>query len=169
MDGTERRILLGRVVGLFGVRGELKLESYTDPRDAIFRYQPWTLRSGAGEHPAAGVTGRDNGRNVIARFPGIADRDRAQALIGAEIWVSRSALPPPGPGEYYWVDLEGLAVSTVEGVELGTVSHLFATGANDVMVVRGERERMVPFVIGDYVKSVDLEAGRIVVDWDPEF
>lgn len=169
MDATERRILLGRVVGFFGVRGELKLESYTDPRDAIFRYQPWTLRSGAGEHLAAGVTGRDSGRNVIARFPGIEDRDQAQALIGAEIWVPRSALPPPGPGEYYWVDLEGLAVSTVEGVELGTVSHLFATGANDVMVVRGERERMVPFVIGDHVKSVDFEAGRIVVDWDPEF
>jgi 16S rRNA processing protein RimM len=166
---TERRILLGRVVGMFGLRGELKLESYTEPRDAIFRYQPWTLQSGDGAHLAAGVVGRDTGKNVIAEFPGVGDRDQAQALVGAEIWVPRDVLPPPAPGEFYWVDLEGLRVETVDGVELGAVSHLFATGANDVLVVRGDRERMLPFVMGEYVKSVDIDAGRIVVDWDPEF
>jgi len=83
--------------------------------------------------------------------------------------VSRSQLPPPKPGEYYWVDLEGLAVQTVEGVVLGTVSHLFDTGANPVIVISGERERLVPFVTDQYVKSVDFDAGLIVVDWDPDF
>lgn len=168
MDG-ERRILLGRIVGHYGLRGELKLESWTDPRDAIFRYQPWTLGSGASAFSVVGATGRDSGKNVIARFPGVADRDQAQALIGLEISVARSQLPPPKPGEYYWVDLEGLEVVNREGVALGLVSHLFDTGANDVVVVRGEREHLIPFIKDHYVLSIDFEAGRIVVDWDPDF
>jgi 16S rRNA processing protein RimM len=90
-------------------------------------------------------------------------------MHGTEIYVARSALPPPKPDEYYWVDLEGLDVKTTEGVALGQVSHLFSTGANDVVVVRGDRERMIPFVQPDFVKSVDFEANLVVVDWDPEF
>ena len=166
---TERRILLGRVAGAFGVRGELKLLSWTDPRDALFKYQPWILRAGESEREVSGVRGRDTGKLVVASFPGVDTRELAEAMNGTEIWVPRDRLPPPSPGEYYWVDLEGLAVETVEGQRLGTVSHLFSTGANDVMVVSGDRERLVPFVTGQYVTSVDFQAGRIVVDWDPEF
>ncbi|MBP6596574.1 MAG: ribosome maturation factor RimM [Arenimonas sp.] len=166
---TDRRILLGRVAGDFGVRGELKLLSWTDPRDAIFRYQPWILRIGDAEREVSGVRGRDTHKTVIASFPGVDSREQAEALKGAEIWVNRSQLPAPKPGEYYWVDLEGLAVQTVEGVALGTVSHLFDTGANPVLVVAGERERLIPFVSEQYVKSVDFEAGLVVVDWDPDF
>jgi 16S rRNA processing protein RimM len=164
-----RRILLGRVAGAFGVRGELKLLSWTDPRDALFRYQPWILRSGESEREVTGVRGRDTGKLVIATFPGVESREQAEALFGTEIWVAREQLPPPAPGEYYWVDLEGLAVATVDGVELGTVSHLFDTGANAVMVVAGDRERLIPFVTGQYVTDVDIPGGRIVVDWDPDF
>jgi 16S rRNA processing protein RimM len=166
---TDRRILLGRVAGDFGVKGELKLLSWTDPRDAIFKYQPWILRAGESEREVSGVRGRDTGKLVIATFPGIENREQAEALKGSEIWVLRSQLPAPKPGEYYWVDLEGLAVQTVEGVALGTVDHLFDTGANPVLVISGERERLVPFVTDQYVKSVDFEAGLIVVDWDPDF
>ncbi|KAG1519213.1 hypothetical protein G6F51_014779 [Rhizopus arrhizus] len=90
-------------------------------------------------------------------------------MHGTEVYVARSALPPPKPDEYYWVDLEGLDVKTTEGVALGQVSHLFSTGANDVVVVRGDRERMIPFVQPDFVKSVDFAANLVVVDWDPEF
>lgn len=166
---ADRRILLGRVAGDFGVRGELKLLSWTDPRDAIFKYQPWTLRAGDTEREVSGVRGRDTGRLLVASFPGVENREQAEALKGAEIWVTRDRLPPPKPGEYYWVDLEGLAVQTVEGVVLGTVSHLFDTGANPVLVVAGERERLIPFVNGQFVTSVDFGAGLIVVDWDPDF
>jgi 16S rRNA processing protein RimM len=166
---TERRILLGRVAGAFGVRGELKLLSWTDPRDALFKYQPWILRAGESEREVSGVRGRDSGKQVTASFPGVDTREAAEAMYGTEIWVPRDRLPPPSPGEYYWVDLEGLAVETVEGQPLGTVSHLFNTGANDVVVVTGERERLIPFVTDQYVKSVDFQAGRIVVDWDPDF
>lgn len=170
MKDTERRILLGRVVGAFGVRGELKLESWTEPRLAIFNYQPWILRSANGqESELKGARGRESGKHLVASFPGVDDRDTVEAMRGTEILVARSALPPPKPDEYYWVDLEGLDVRTVDGVALGKVSHLFSTGANDVLVARGDRERLIPFVRPDFVKSVDFDANLVVVDWDPEF
>jgi len=164
-----RPILLGRISGVFGVRGEVKIESWTDPREAIFRYQPWTLVRGGVSSVLAGVRGRNHRQALVASVPGIDDRDRAQELAGSEISVPRNALPPPKPGEYYWVDLEGLNVLTVEGISLGIVSHLFDTGANPVLVVQGGRERLIPFVQPQYVTEVDFETGRIVVDWDPEF
>jgi 16S rRNA processing protein RimM len=175
MDSTahpppQGMILLGRVHGAFGVRGELKLESFTDPHPAIFRYQPWVLRDAQGrERELSGASGRETAKGVVATFPDVADRDAAEALRGSEVWVTRAALPPPKPGEYYWVDLEGLRVANVEGVDFGRVSHLFSTGANDVLVVQGERERMVPFLQPDYIRSIDFDARLIVVDWDADF
>ncbi len=170
MSEPEKFVLLGKVVGVHGIRGELKLESYTEPRTQIFRYQPWLLRSAGSEISMAGGRGRAQGKGIVATLPGIEDRDAAAALVGSEIWVRRSALPKARPGEYYWVDLEGLAVETVQGVSLGVVSHLIATGANDVLVARSaERERLIPFLPGSFVTQVDLDGGRIVVDWDPEF
>jgi 16S rRNA processing protein RimM len=163
-------ILLGRVHGAFGIRGELKLESFTDPEAAIFRYQPWLLRDAQGrERELAGVRGREGAKGLVATFPGIEDRDAAEALRGAELYAPRSVLPPPKPGEYYWVDLEGLRVLNLDGADFGTVSHLFSTGANDVLVARGDRERMIPFLEPDYIRSVDFESGVVIVDWDADF
>jgi 16S rRNA processing protein RimM len=159
------------VSGAFGIRGEAKLESWTEPRAAIFNYQPWILRDVHGnERELRGVRGKQTGKYTVASFPDVTDRDAIEAMRGTEIYVPRSALPPPSEGEYYWVDLEGLRVVTVDGVSLGEVSHLFATGANDVLVARDdERERMIPFVTPQYVTSVDFQNGVVTVDWDPEF
>lgn len=166
---TERRILLGRVVGAFGVRGELKLESWTNPRDALFRYKPWILAHRGEESLVSGAKGKLNPNgSITARLPDVETRDDAEGIVGAEIWVLRSQLPPSKPGEYYWVDLEGLKVATIEGVELGTISHLFNNGANDVIAIKGERERYLPYT-PDVVREVDLDGGRMLVDWDPEF
>ena len=167
---TGKSILLGRFHGAFGVRGELKLESFTDPPERIFRYQPWTLRDPQGrERACAEARGRATAKGVVATLPGIEDRDAADRMRGTEVWVPRSTLPPPAPGEYYWVDLEGLRVVNLEGADFGTVSHLFATGANDVLVAQGDRERMIPFVEPDYIRSVDFDAGVVTVDWDADF
>lgn len=168
---TGRRVLVGRIVGLYGVHGWLKIESWTEPRLGIFAYQPWLLGAAPDEEVSiAGASGRVQGRGMVARLPGIESREQAATLVGRDIHVARSALPPAAAGEYYWTDLEGLAVSTLEGFALGRVSYLFATGANDVLVVRdGERERLIPFVQGPVVKSVDLAAQRLLVDWDPDF
>lgn len=170
MNDPGRRILMGRIRGAFGVRGEVKLESFSDPPGAVLRYRPLLLRTAQGlERELEGIRGRATAKGIVAQIPGVEDRDAAQALFGAELYVPRSALPPPRPGEYYWVDLEGLKVVTVDGVALGEVSHLLSTGANDVLVVRGERERMIPFVRPDYVTSVDFDTATITVDWDPDF
>jgi 16S rRNA processing protein RimM len=166
----DKLILLGRIVGLFGVDGWVKVESYTEPRARILKYRPWLLRNAGGETEVAQVHGRVHGKGLVAALPDVEDRDAAMEWVGAEIWVRRSALPRPRKDEYYWVDLEGLDVVTADGAALGTVSHLFSTGANDVLVVRdGERERMIPFVLRRFVREVNLDSGRIVVDWDPDF
>ena len=168
---TTRRILLGRVHGAFGVRGEIKLESFTVPPSSILDYQPWTLSDARGQDSTLdGVRARVSPKGLVATFPGIEDREAAEALKGVEVYVERARLPPPAAGEYYWIDLEGLRVLNLDGVDFGQVSHLFSTGANDVLVTRGaERERMIPFVVPDYVVSVDFDARVVTVDWEADF
>jgi len=110
-----------------------------------------------------------HGSGVVVRLEGCGDRDQAAQLAGSGLAISRRQLPAPPPGSFYWVDLVGLKVETTDRRPLGTVQRLLETGANDVLVV-GEREQhLIPFVMGQYVIAVDLDGGRIVVDWDPEF
>jgi len=167
---AQRLVLLGRIAGAFGVHGEVRIESWTQPRAAIFNYQPWLMRRPNGEdYWLDHIQGRQQGQQLIVHLPQVNERTQAQALYGSEIYVPRNALPPPEPGQYYWVDLEGLSVQTVDGVPLGKVSHLFATGSNDVLVVQGERERLLPFLEDEVIRSIDFAAGMMVVDWDPDF
>jgi 16S rRNA processing protein RimM len=164
---SDRRVVLGRISGVYGVRGWVKVFSDTRPREGILRYSPWLL--GDAKEPKAVLEGRLQGKGVVARIAGCEDRDQAAALLDQEIAVPRDRLPPPSADEFYWVDLEGLEVITEEGTVLGMVDHLFSTGANDVLVVSGDRERLLPFAWDEVIRDVDFEAGRIRVDWDPDF
>lgn len=165
----ERLVPVGRVVGLHGVRGGLRIESWTDPREAIFNYQPWQLKTAGGELTLAALP-LVRSQRIVARLEGIDDRDQAAALMGADILIRRSQLPDLPEGEYYWTDLEGLQVSNLQGEQLGRVQRLFETGANAVMVVNdSRRERLIPYVSGQYVVAVDLAAGTMRVDWDADF
>ena len=166
---TVSKVVLGRISGLLGIRGWVKVYSHTEPRENIAGYQNWYLQCGGDWQPVRVEQGRRHGKGVVVKLVGIEDRDQAAGLIDCDIAIDREQLPPLPPGEYYWADLEGLRVVTLEGAELGRVSHLFATGANDVMVVTGERERLLPFVQPDIIRRVDPEQGLIEVDWDPEF
>jgi 16S rRNA processing protein RimM len=162
-------VRVGEITGVFGVKGQLKLRSYTDPPLAIGRYRPWTLRLRGVDTPLAQPHLQAHGKGLLLNLDQVFDRDAAEGWVGAEVWVPRSVLPAPAEGEFYWIDLEGLEVLTLDGVALGRVAHLFSTGANDVVVVRGERERLLPFVRPQVIRQVDLAAGRMLVDWDPEF
>ncbi len=164
-----KMVPLGRISGVFGIRGWVKVHSDTAPRDNILSYSPWYLQRGEDWEARKLLDGHPQGKGLVARLQGCGDRDQAAALIGCLIAVPRDRLPALNPDEYYWDDLEGLLVVNAEGVELGRVSHLFATGANDVMVVRGERERLLPWVWGRVILEADLEAGLIRVDWDQDF
>lgn len=160
-------VVLGHVTGAHGINGWVKLHSLTEPREAIFDYQPWLLGDDLQEVRIR--QGRVQGSRLVAQLEGIEDREAAQGLAKRQIAVYRDQFPVLPAGEYYWADLLGLTVRLEDGRELGRIEHMLATGANDVMVVRGDRERLVPFVPGQYVKQVDLATGTVVVDWDPDF
>lgn len=165
------RVVLGKISSAFGVRGWLKVWSYTNPPAGIFDYPIWQVApaGAACAHAMRVVSGRPHGKGLVVQLAGVDDRDAAQALAGNAIWVDREQLPQLESGEYYWVDLIGLSVQTQDGTVLGQVEKMLETGAHDVMVVAGERERLIPFVMGQVVKDVDLAEGRLVVDWDPDF
>ena len=112
--------------------------------------------------------GRRQGRGIVVHLMGYDDREQATALVGADIAVPRTQLPRLKKGEYYWSQLQGLRVTNLQGVELGRVSHLFETGSNDVLVVAGEREYLIPY-LPDVVQAIDLDAGTLSVDWDADF
>jgi 16S rRNA processing protein RimM len=163
---------------VFGVRGWVKVYSYTSPRVNVVRYNPWVLRQDGRESTRHVLAGQAHGDGVVASLEGIGDRDAAAALVGAEIEVDRTTLGPalggdgagPAvPGEFFWVDLQGMEVRTRDGTSLGFVDHLFETGANDVMVVVGAGRHLIPFLYGGVVLAVDGERRLITVDWDPEF
>lgn len=162
-----KKIVLGHIAGVHGVKGWLKIHSYTDPRDAIFDYQPWLL-----EDSGVAITvleGKASGKFLLARLKDVVTRDEAEALAGLKITVGREMLPSLDGSEFYWADLVGLEVLNQDGAVLGHIKEMLATGANDVMVVSGDRERLIPFVMDIYVTSVDLVQGWVKVDWDPEF
>lgn len=162
-------VVVGRIEGAYGIKGWVRVRSFTDPDDNISDYLPWQLRLPQGEREYERLEMRRHGKGFVARLAGVEDRDAAAALGGVEIEVPRDCLAPAGEGEYYWSDLLGLAVTTVTGQPLGQVERMMQTGANDVMVVTGERRRLIPFVQGSVVRDVDLDAGEIRVDWDPDF
>ena len=138
-NALRQPVILGRIVGLFGVRGWVKVYSYTEPREAVLDYKDWLLSRDGRWQRVVLAEGKRHGKAVIARLEGIEDRDAAAELTGSDIGVDRDALPAPGDGHYYWADLEGLTVVRKDGTELGKVAYLMATGANDVLVVEVRR------------------------------
>lgn len=161
-------IVLGRITGVFGVQGWVKIQSFTSPPDNLLDYEDWQLGQRGQWTEADWAEGRLANRVVLARFEGFTDRDQAQLLVGAEIGVWRSEMPPPAPGEYYWEDLLGLDAYSPAGVWLGKVDHFQETTVHPLVVVRGEREHLVPLV-RQRLLQVDLDAGRLTLDWDPDW
>ncbi|MDX8126180.1 ribosome maturation factor RimM [Methylomonas sp. OY6] len=161
---------VGQVSGVFGVKGWVKVYSFTDPRENILQYSPWILRKNSHFQEVKLLGGRRQGSLVVAELQDITDRDVAAGLMGADILIRKQQLPKASDGEYYWADLIGLEVRNLEGCQLGKVDHLLETGANDVLVVvDGELERLIPFLQQSTVLKIDLDEGLILVDWDPDF
>ena len=140
--------------------------SHTQPREAILDYDGWYLQQDGDWRPARVREGKRHGKAVIAHLEGVDDRDDAAGLIGCNIAVSRDDLPQADSGSYYWADLEGMQVVHRDGTDLGKVAYLLETGANDVLVTAGERERLIPFVADKVILDVDLDKGVITVDWE---
>lgn len=179
MDSGAEETVLGRITAVFGVKGWLKVHSYTDPVDNILGYSRWVLHQNGNRKPVTVLESKRHGKGLIVLLKGVTDRDQAQAFCAADIAVDSSELPELPEGEFYWHQLEGLEVFSDGEVLLGVVDHLIETGANDVLVVRAsdgsidDRERLIPYLPEQgpeqVIVRVDLASKRMSVIWDPEF
>ncbi len=169
MSEQQHNISVGKISGVFGIKGWVKVFSFTDPRENILTYSPWLLQKGDQIKTVNVVDGQLQGKTIVAQLAGIDDRDQAASLMGWDIFITQDQLPKAAKGEYYWSELIGLQVETINSAQLGVVDSLLETGANDVIIVQGERERVIPFLQGQTIIKVDLDAGKIIVDWDPDF
>ncbi len=181
-NGTSEKVILGRITGVYGVKGWLKIFSYTDPMESIVDYSPWYIRPENRKNaPWTKVdvkAGKRHAKTVVAKLEHCNDRDQAQAFIGSEIAIELDQLEElSDSNEFYWHDLIGLRVINLQGMELGVVKKMMETGANDVLVVVSEIEgteketieRLIPWTMHMAIIAVDLEQGIIEVDWDPDF
>lgn len=164
-----RRVTLGRIGAPHGLRGWVKVQSAARPPESILEFDRWWVGTGDAARELRVLDAEVRPRGIVVSLEGCDDRDSALALRNAEISVPADALPAPAEGEWYWHELIGLRVETTDGTELGRVDHLLETGANDVLVVVGERERLIPWIAGDVIREIDPEQGTMVVDWDPGF
>ncbi|GJC32579.1 ribosome maturation factor RimM [Acinetobacter sp. KAM398] len=174
----EDRIQIGQLRSAYGLNGWLWVYSNTEPMSNIFDYLPWYIETKAGWQMVDVKRWKPHGKGLVVSLKGVSDRTGADELVGANIWISKAQLPQPGVDEYYWSDLKGLTVLGLDDdekeVNLGQIHELFETGANDVMVVRATadsvdgEERMIPWH-KDVVQRVDLEAGRIYVNWGVDY
>ena len=166
MRGAAKRIVVGRIAGVFGVKGWLKVMSYTSPRENILNYTPWQLQLKDTWREVRVQEWKAHNKGFTVAFEGIDDRDVARALTGMDIAVMRSQLKELPKGEYYQEDLLDMQVINRDGKTLGRVKEIMETGANDVLVIAGEGRHLVPLVWKRYVLEIDQDAGVIRVDWE---
>jgi 16S rRNA processing protein RimM len=171
-----KEVTLGKVGAVYGIKGWLKIHSFTDDQEAILDYFPWSLKLGNKTRSVDITDWRKHNNGLVVKVAGIDDRDIAQALVGSEITVNQEALPELPEGEFYWRDLIGMNVVTTKGYDLGAVSDIMETGANDVLVIKanpndgfGKQERLIPYLIDQVIIEVNAENKQICVDWDPGF
>jgi len=169
-------VTLGKVGAVYGIKGWLKIHSFTDDQEAILDYFPWSLKLGNKIQSVEITDWRKHNNGLVVKVAGIDDRDVAQKLVGSEIFVSEDALSDLPEGEFYWRDLIGMTVVTDKGYDLGQVSDIMETGANDVLVVKanlkdgfGKKERLIPYLMDQVILSISTENKQICVDWDPGF
>jgi 16S rRNA processing protein RimM len=173
MSQASDTLIVGKIGAPYGVKGWVKINSYTDESTGIFDYAPWKLSDGKTYQVEQW---RYSGKALVAKIDGIETRDDAERIKNCDVSISAEQLPALEGDDFYWRDLIGMQVETLEGYGLGTVKEMFETGANDVMLVKarsndafGQKERMLPFVRESVIKSVDMQAKTITVDWDPGF
>ncbi len=168
MGQCNDKLCVGHITGVQGLKGWVKVFSSTDPRENIVHYSPWMMETGEGVK-TLDVHGRLQGRLVLAKFAGVETREDAAEFIGDKIYIWPEQLPELGQDEYYWSDLIGMEVESIQAQALGRVDDMLETGADDVMVIKGDRERLIPFVIDDIVRKVDFDRRCIIVDWQPDY
>ena len=167
-NASDTHIIIGKIASPYGVNGWVKIQSFTDPLENILHYQPWfTVDKNQRWEEFATEARQVHGQALMVKFTGVDTPEAARLLTGKIIAITRAQLPNLSKDEYYWSDLQGLTVINKEGQTLGVVTSLMETGANDVLIVKGEKEFGVPYVPGKFILSIDLEKRESHVDWEP--
>lgn len=166
MQEKSNHILVGRISGIYGIKGWVKIESYTRPPENIFLYSPWYVEKDNEQQKIKLLEGKNHGKGLIAMLENINDRDVARKFIDANISIMRSQLPELESGEYYWSDLLGMRVIDQKDNVLGQLQQIMETGANDVLVIEGEKRHLIPLIWDKYVLDVNQDKGTIRVDWE---
>jgi 16S rRNA processing protein RimM len=163
-------VLIGRIGAPYGIKGWVKINSYTRPASNISTYPKWFLKKPQGDWQLVAVEAcKPHGKTWIVKLGDIADPEQAKSITHAEVAVERDSLPPAAADEIYWMDLEGCTVINLAGITLGKVDYMLETAGSDVMMVKGEHDYLIPFLRDRYIKAVDIEDKQITVDWDENF
>jgi len=165
-DSSSEYVIVGRVGSSFGVKGWVKVFSFADNANTLMDYSPWFIENNTGWRNIKVEGMREHGKGLIVKFAECHAPEETNVLNGKKIAVLRSTLPSLKKNEYYWTDLTGLTVIDQHGATLGQVMYLIATGSNDVLVVKGEKEHAIPFLLEDVVTRVDLDKKEIHVNWE---
>jgi 16S rRNA processing protein RimM len=159
-------VVMGEVIAPFSIKGWLRIRTFTDELDALARYSRWWLKLAAGWTMFELADFEIGNKGMTALLAGIADRTQAESLRNVQIAVSRSQLPQLADDEFYWNDLIGFSVETPQHAKLGNLDGLLETGAQDVLVVKGDAEHLIPVAL---IKEIDLKEKRITVDWGLDY
>ncbi len=159
---------MARIAGAFGIKGWVKVQTFTEAPENLLAYPSWWIGSDAGWRECRIEKSEVHSNAIVVKLAGCDDRDAAALFRGKQVAIPREAFPKAGANEYYWADLIGLRVVNMQAEDFGTVAEVFETGANDVLVVEGDRERLIPFT-EQVVKQVDIEARSIRVDWGSDY
>ena len=165
---NNKKLLIGKINGFFGLQGWVKVFSYTNPRTNILNYSPWSIKVDGNFQSIDITSGREQSKTIVAHIKGIDNREDSQKFIGQDIYINKEQLPELTQGEYYWHELIGFDVINKDEEQLGTVDYFVETGANDVLVVKGKKEYWIPY-IEPFLVSIDSKNNKILVDWDKDF
>ena len=165
---NNKKLLVGKINGFFGLQGWVKVFSYTNPRTNILNYSPWSIKVDGNFQSIDIANGREQSKTIVAHIKGIDNREDSQKFIGQDIYINKEQLPELMQGEYYWHELIGFDVINKDEEQLGTVDYFVETGANDVLVVKGKKEYWIPY-IEPFLVSIDSKNNKILVDWDKDF
>jgi 16S rRNA processing protein RimM len=165
---NNKKLLVGKINGFFGLQGWVKVFSYTNPRTNVLNYSPWSIKVDGNFQSIDITSGREQSKTIVAHIKGIDNREDSQKFIGKDIYINKEQLPELTQGEYYWHELIGFDVINKDEEQLGTVDYFVETGANDVLVVKGKKEYWIPY-IEPFLVSIDSKNNKILVDWDKDF
>lgn len=169
MDKVVNLIVVGRFGRVHGIKGFITINSYTEPRDNILRYTDWHAFIDQQWQRLELSHIEVTNKHLLVQVAGYQEREQIASLTNKEIGVSKEQLPTLAIGEFYWHQLIGMNVVDQQGSVLGEVVEILATGSNDVLIVKGEKRLLIPYLPGRSVVNVDLHQRQIIVDWDTDF